>query len=77
MQIIAYHKALLSELTRNIAMTYSRPVTQLGDPIGLQIDCKTGSFTVHHMMRDKLDMRWSQFLNLLEGYQLERAVSAL
>lgn len=72
MQIVAYQKSLISEITRSIDTTYSKHKVLIEDPIGLQIDCINGSFTVHHLMRDTIDKRWNQFLNLLEGWQLER-----
>jgi len=70
MQIKAYEEALIDEIVRSREMQCV--LWEHGTPIGLQLDCNKGSYTVHHFSQSAMDNRWKQFLNLLEGMNLEK-----
>lgn len=73
MQTAAYDEAITDELIRSIRHQIDLiPAYQWGTPIGLQLDCEDGTFSVHHSMDTRHRQRWRQFLNLLEGWKLDK-----
>ena len=73
MQIIALENAIIEEKLHAWGNSLSDGFSHMrGDPIGLQLNCDNGSYIVHHISQSLLDKRWRQFVNLLEGYKLEK-----
>ncbi len=73
MQIAAYDAAVWDELGRGLTPGFNTSFEK-GTPCGLQLDLSNGSYSVHHLMQPEVLHRWSQFLNLLDGWKLERSV---